>query len=58
MIVVNSKSLEISDDNLVNICNFLEAAPGFSSMLTLSYEALDPHKTDIAIIWDINDECS
>jgi len=23
MIVVNSKSLEISDDNLVNICNFV-----------------------------------
>jgi len=40
MIVVNSKSLEISDDNLVNICNFLEAAPGFSSMLNLSYEAM------------------
>ena len=40
LIVVNSKSLEISDDNLVNICNFLEAAPGFSSMLNLSYEAM------------------
>jgi len=24
LIVVNSKSLEISDDNLVNICNFYE----------------------------------
>ena len=36
----------------------VEAAPGFSGMLNLSYEAWDPHKTDIAIIWDMNDECS
>jgi len=36
----------------------LEAASGFLSTLNLSYEAWNPHETDIAIIWDINDECS
>jgi len=47
------KSIETEQFSFV-----LEASLGFSSMLNLSYEAWDPHKTNLAIIWDINDECS